>query len=171
MPKTDDKDIWAAYARGVKPLGKRKKPGLPLEPEKETVPHKKTQKKTNPPEKKPPAVPPAPKAGPVTFDRRIEKNLRQGDIEIDARLDLHGMRQEEAHRALGDFIGQQVKAHCRCLLIITGKGRDGAGVLRSNLAGWLAASSHATRILALRPAAIRHGGAGAFYVLLKRPKN
>lgn len=104
------------------------------------------------------------------LDRNIERRLRQGETPIDARIDLHGMRQNEARQALDDFITRQAKAGRRCLLVITGKGRGGEGVLRASLDSWLAASSEAARILALRPAALKHGGAGAFYVLLRRGK-
>jgi DNA-nicking Smr family endonuclease len=104
------------------------------------------------------------------LDHAIERRLRQGSIAIKARLDLHGMRQDEAHGALESFMTRHAKAGHRSLLIITGKGRGGEGVLRSSLEGWLATLPEAGQILALRPAALKHGGTGAFYVLLRRRK-
>ena len=72
-----------------------------------------------------------------TLERKREKSLRQGEIEIDAELDLHGMTQAEAFAALADFMRKKVEAGKRHLLIVTGKGRSGEGVLRGNLKNWL----------------------------------
>jgi DNA-nicking Smr family endonuclease len=161
MPENSDDEVWAAYTKAVKPIRGEKK--IRVSP-----PTKKGPKTSGLPSKKEP-LPHNPKQLPAPlFDRRMERRLRQGEVEIDARLDLHGMRQDEAYSALGEFIARQVKAGHRTLLVITGKGRNGPGVLRSSLAGWLAASPQASQILALRPASIRHGGDGAFYVILKR---
>ena len=102
------------------------------------------------------------------LERKREKSLRQGEVEIDAKLDLHGMTQVEAFAALADFMQKKVKAGKRHLLIITGKGRGGAGVLRGNLENWLGQLPEAKTILALRTAAPKHGGDGAFYVLLRK---
>jgi DNA-nicking Smr family endonuclease len=105
---------------------------------------------------------------PVILERKREKSIRQGDIEIDAKLDLHGMTQAEAFAALGAFMHKAVKAGKRHLLIITGKGRGGTGVLRNNLNHWLDRIEQANAILALRPASLKHGGDGAFYVIMRK---
>lgn len=104
------------------------------------------------------------------LDRDAERDVRQGNIDIDARIDLHGMTQAEAFDALTHFMAAQVKMGRRNLLIITGKGKDMQGVLRTNLPHWLETLPEARHIRALRPAAPQHGGHGAFYVLLKKKK-
>ncbi|MFA4995079.1 MAG: Smr/MutS family protein [Bdellovibrionales bacterium] len=104
----------------------------------------------------------------LPLERNREKLLRQGDIEIDAKLDLHGMTQVEAFEALADFMRKKTKAGKRNLLIITGKGIAGEGVLRRNLNAWLGQLIEASSILALRPAAPKHGGEGAFYIVLRK---
>jgi DNA-nicking Smr family endonuclease len=104
----------------------------------------------------------------LELDRRAERKLRDGDIAIEARLDMHGMTQKESHAALSDFIAKQAKRGSRNLLVITGKGRDGGGVLKSNFANWLENLPDASRVLAVRTAAIKHGGTGAFYVILRK---
>jgi DNA-nicking Smr family endonuclease len=104
---------------------------------------------------------------PPFLGKSREKALRQGEIEIEARIDLHGMTQARAQTALARFIAAQVKTKRRHVLIITGKGRAGSGILRANLAGWLESLPEAACILALRPAALRHGGDGAWYVILR----
>jgi DNA-nicking Smr family endonuclease len=174
MTRNDDEKIWAEYAKGVKRAqSPRKTKSLPRHPRAsgDLSPEASVKKKPAP-------AGLAAKAGrwmaasagmtPVLFDRRMERKLRAGDIIIEARLDMHGMTQKEAYAALTAFIAAQAKASARNLLVITGKGRGGDGVLKSSLAGWLENLPDAARILAVRPAAIKHGGAGAFYVILRR---
>jgi DNA-nicking Smr family endonuclease len=166
MPGNEDDEVWKVYARGVKPLPrvkkvkavsvKQRKAPAPLIPETPVARHDAKIKR------------PARLDEPL--DHNLERKLRQGSVAIEARLDLHGMQQIAAHVALEEFLAQQVKAGRRCLLVITGKGRGGEGVLRGSLAGWLASSVFASHILALRPASVRHGGAGAFYLMLRRKK-
>ena len=162
----DEDDVWAAYVRGVKPIGavkasvKKLKPSLKLH---SSHPNPLRERE---------GIPPVSLRVDFTkpLDRNLEKRLRQGAVSIDARIDLHGMKQDEAHDALERFLEQQIKNGRRCLLVITGKGRGNEGVLRSNLGKWLAASLNARQILALRSAALKHGGTGAFYVMLRRRK-
>jgi DNA-nicking Smr family endonuclease len=117
------------------------------------------------------AVPaaPAPKPNPG-LDKRTAERFRKGEMAIDRRLDLHGMTQERAHAALDRFVRQAWADGLRVLLIITGKGSGGEGVLRRSLPQWLAAGEHAPRVLRLETAQPKHGGGGAFYVLLRRQR-
>jgi len=111
------------------------------------------------------AAPPAPGAG---LDRRSVQRLRRGERPIEARLDLHGMTQEEAHRALAGFIARAWSGDRRTLLVITGKGGARGGVLRGAVPRWLGEAPNAGRVLAVAPAQPKDGGAGALYVLLRR---
>ena len=105
---------------------------------------------------------------------------------IEGRLDLHGLTQTEAHRALDGFIVAEHEAGKRCVLVITGKGgarfdrddggndtgwRPPAGVLRELTPRWLSAPGLRPRVVAWHPAQPRHGGAGALYVLLRRHRS
>ncbi len=108
---------------------------------------------------------------PITLDRQRERDLKRGDITIEARLDLHGLTQERAYEALEIFLKQSRKAGFRFLLVITGKGRGEAGILRQKVPDWLEALPEARLILTVRPAALRHGGDGALYVILKNKKD
>ncbi len=105
------------------------------------------------------------------LDRRTAERLRKGEIAIERRIDLHGMTQDDAHAALDRFIRLCWKDGRRMLLVITGKGSGGAGVLRRGVPRWLAAGEHAARILKVETAQARHGGGGAFYVLLRRQRD
>jgi DNA-nicking Smr family endonuclease len=105
------------------------------------------------------------------FDKRMERRLRRGQASIDSRLDLHGMTQAQAHGALNSFLLRaQMQGH-RLVLVITGKGgRDGevGGALRHNLPRWLGMAPLSGLAMAIRQASPRHGGTGAFYILLRR---
>jgi DNA-nicking Smr family endonuclease len=117
------------------------------------------------------------------FDRRNVKKLKRGKIEIEARIDLHGMRQAEAHEALIRFIHGSSAMGRRWVLVITGKGlpsrsRDDdherpfgelpRGVLKRNVPMWLAEPEVRGLIVSFTEAAVEHGGSGALYVHLRR---
>jgi DNA-nicking Smr family endonuclease len=103
-------------------------------------------------------------------DRRTAEKHRRGRLPVEARLDLHGMTQEEAHRALERFLPRAQESGCRSVLIITGKGsRDGTrGVLKEAVPRWLNQSPLRALILSISWAQPKDGGAGALYVLLRR---
>ncbi len=103
------------------------------------------------------------------IDRRSAQRLKRGRMEIEARLDLHGMTEAEAHGALERFIAGAAAAGRRCLLIVTGKGSGGKiGVLRAAVPRWLGEGPNRGLVLDFVPAQPRDGGAGALYVLLRR---
>jgi len=104
------------------------------------------------------------------------RKVSSGRVEIEARIDLHGMRQSEAHSALTRFLNRAYRDGKRWVLVITGKGApmrtayEERGVLRRNVPRWLAEPDLAPIIIGFTTAAIRHGGEGALYVhIRKRP--
>lgn len=101
------------------------------------------------------------------IDRRNWERFVKGKMPFDGRLDLHGMRQDEAHSAVKDFITHHYALKSRVLIIITGKGR---GILRNNLKRWLEIDGLGHKILKIVPAQQKDGGSGAFYLLLKRKR-
>lgn len=125
----------------------------------------------------------APTAALADFDSRKVRRIAKGRTQIEARLDLHGMRQHDAHARLRHFL---LDCHYRGLkhvLVITGKGRaedDGdapfsaiferpsRGVLRRNVPLWLAEPELRAIVVGFTQAAIRHGGDGALYVEIRR---
>jgi DNA-nicking Smr family endonuclease len=104
------------------------------------------------------------------IDRATLTRLKRGEIAIDRRIDLHGMTQARAHETLDRFVADAAAHGARLLLIITGKGVGGDGVLRRMLPRWIAAGSHAMRVLRIEPAQPKHGGAGAWYVYLRKKR-
>lgn len=107
------------------------------------------------------------------IDRGTADRFRRGELPIDGVADLHGMSREKAHHAVSHFIQAHYSRGSRCLLVITGKGtRNGqaerSGVLREALPAWLAEPALRPLVLAFDSARPRHGGAGAYYILLRR---
>lgn len=106
------------------------------------------------------------------IDKRTAEKLRKGRLPIEARLDLHGMRQAAAHPRLFQFIRSSHTAGLRCVLVITGKGGEGGtrGVLNVNVPRWLSDPTVKPLILSIRPAQPKDGGDGAYYILLRRQR-
>ena len=115
-------------------------------------------------------------------DRRTARRLVRGEMSIEGRIDLHGMTQAEARRALERFLIDAVAVGRRCVLVITGKGAErenddaatqdrNVGVLRRSLPRWLALPGLCDKVVAYHAARPRHGGAGAFYILLRRRRS
>jgi DNA-nicking Smr family endonuclease len=129
---------------------------------------------------KPPAstiVVRAPKPEPpqlAPLGRRERSQLSRGRKEIDARLDLHGMTQTRAHRALSGFLQRAHSDGLTFVLVITGKGKIGAeserGVLRRQVPQWLGLPEFRSLVVGFEEAHIGHGGEGALYVRIRRAK-
>lgn len=189
MPKKDSKrqlpdwHLWAEVARTVDPLRpKRLRPllgmaGGPLPvPDKVPAPPRRIARLPMPSYQSD-GRPGRDLPGQV-IEPRMRRRLGRGQIEIDGTIDLHGMRQAEAHAALTRFIHARVERGDRTLLVITGKGLkkvngDAAtiierGVLRSMLPIWLSEAGLAPLVAGWDAAAQGHGGEGAYYVRLRR---
>jgi DNA-nicking Smr family endonuclease len=110
------------------------------------------------------------RSGVPGLDRRTGEKLRRGRMEIAGRIDLHGMSQEKAHVALLGFVVHHWRVGSRCVLIITGKGPRGEGILRSAVPRWLADAPLKDKVLSFSDAQPADGGSGALYVLLKRQR-
>ena len=104
--------------------------------------------------------------GPLA-DVSNHRPARRGQLDVEARLDLHGHTQDTAFRELAGFLLSQRAIGARCVLIITGKGRRGGGVLRSRFLEWIGSAEIRPLLAGYSRAHVRHGGEGAFYLLLK----
>lgn len=113
---------------------------------------------------------PAPRAKPMpqSLDVNQDKRVRRGRIVIDAKVDLHDMTQTSARPALHRAIMRASNRNKLCLLVVTGKGLRGDGVLRRNFPNWIAEPTVRPLVASYAPAHIKHGGSGAWYVFLKR---
>jgi DNA-nicking Smr family endonuclease len=164
--------LWSGLARSIKPLRRREKsdtlPAAADKPAPKPV-QIRAQPQALPAAKMPPLAP---------LERRLKQRVARGRERIDARIDLHGMTQSEAHAALFDFL-QRVRADGgRIALVVTGKGaargeRDGAverGVLKRQVPNWLSLPQFRSLIVGFDEASIGHGGQGALYVRLRRQR-
>jgi len=167
-PDGADSALWQRAMRDVAPLAPRAAPPKPPpSPARKAVPRQLAE-----------ALPALHDLPPLTLDRfagidrASAERLKRGRQPIEARLDLHGMTQAEAHRALAGFIRTARGGGKRCVLVITGRGapRDhgGAGVLREAVPRWLAEPGLRPHLLAIATAQPQDGGAGALYVMLRR---
>jgi DNA-nicking Smr family endonuclease len=103
--------------------------------------------------------------------RETVAKLSRGEFAVRSHVDLHGMALDDAKDAVDQFLTERQKRGDRCLLVITGKGKNSRGqvaVLRERIPEWLARGPSARRVLAFVTARPCDGGEGAFYVLLRR---
>ena len=165
--------LWESVAKQIKPLRKRPRAA---KIEATSTPAEAPAKPAASP-KPLAAILRAPKPGPpllTPLGRRERSQLSRGRKEIDARLDLHGMTQTRAHRALSDFLQRAHSDGLTFVLIITGKGKIGAesgrGVLRRQVPQWLGLPEFRSLVIGFEEAHIGHGGEGALYVRIRRAK-
>jgi DNA-nicking Smr family endonuclease len=159
---------WEAYKRLVSPVAKKKK--ARPKPKAASTACARDQAQREPPRLPSTHCPPLPSSVVHPLERKREKSLRQGEIDIEAKLDLHGKTQVEAFEALWAFVARKTREGKRHLLIVTGKGNGSTGTLRRNLKDWLAQLPEAPLMLALREAAPKHGGEGAFYLVMRKKR-
>lgn len=176
----DERALWETVAKEIKPL--RKKPrtakALPSSAAQQVIVAKPAPARKSPVAKPPsigkPSVPPsAPALAPL--GRRERSQLSRGRKEIDARLDLHGMTQTRAHRALFTFLQRASSEGLTFVLVITGKGRtvgpdSERGVLRRQVPEWLSLPEFRALVVGFEEAHIGHGGQGALYVRIRRAR-
>jgi len=171
---SEEKRLWSHVARNVKPM-KGKLPPPEPEPEEKpaTAPAPLAVAPRLPP-LPPPAKPAMPPLAPV--ERRTLQALRRGRKDVDSVIDLHGMRQEEAHFALLRFLHRAQSSGYGLVLVITGKGGAAAGfgifeergVLRRMVPHWLRLPDLRPLVIGFEEASPQHGGSGAIYVRLRR---
>jgi DNA-nicking Smr family endonuclease len=169
-PTEMEADLWRRITNDVKPLNRAGAPApeSTAEPAAGKTP---PRRPAAPERREAPSIAPELRHGETAgIDRRTADNLRRGKMSIEARLDLHGMTQTEAHRALAAFVAGQHESGRRCVLVVTGKGREGGGVLRGIVPQWLNGAELRPRVLAFNYAQPRDGGDGALYVLLRRQR-
>jgi DNA-nicking Smr family endonuclease len=159
--KPEEQHIWGMVAATIHPLPGRGTPTASQEAARtETVAR---------------IAPPRPKASKAKLREQldaIEPNRRHRIArereDIGARLDLHGMDQVRARAVLESFLANAFHEGWRAVLVITGKGVQGDGILKRRAPEWLAAPHLAHIVAGISDAARHHGGEGALYVALKR---
>ncbi|CAN5369458.1 Smr/MutS family protein [soil metagenome] len=178
--RPDEARLWAKVAETVElapgmsapePPPEQPAPPPPKPAAKRGQPPVFTRRSPRPPEPAAAPRPPRPKPAPPEADA-IEPNrkrliVRRADA-IEARLDLHGFDQDRAKIALHAFLKAAHANGVRAVLVITGKGSRGGGVLKDRTPEWLADPAVRGLVAGVSTADRRHGGAGALYIALKR---
>lgn len=170
----EDARLWAHVARQVTPLPGRKAPVEEAElPPPAPAPRKAERIISLPPWSPPaqaaPALPPL-----APLERRMRQRLSRGQTPVDGAIDLHGLRQAEAHGALLAFIRRAQASGASLVVVVTGKGAPGSdperGILRRLVPHWLADPALRRCIVGFEPAGRGHGGDGALYVRIRRAR-
>jgi DNA-nicking Smr family endonuclease len=170
---SEERRLWSHVARHVKPMRGK---SLPPEPEPEGKPTPAPQL-ASPAPALPPLLPQKPALPPLApVERKTLTALRRGRKEVDSVIDLHGMRQEEAHFALLRFLHHAQASGYGLVLVITGKGGaavssglfEERGVLRRMVPHWLRLPDLRALVIGFEEASPQHGGSGALYVRLRR---
>lgn len=185
----EDKLLWRQITENLKPLSHRVR-NLNLDDSPETENARPVAGTKLPKQEKP-----APKSvseqiqkttqpkqpAPTAMETRRIRRLARGITSFDARIDLHGMTQKEAHARLLLFLQEARRRGNRNVLVVTGKGRAGdrtlepgreaPGVIRRNIGHWLSEPVFAELVVAWSPARQHHGGDGALYVQVRRARD
>ncbi len=150
-----EKRAWAAASRSVRPLSGRR--GTPA-----GTPRSKSDQATAPsiPIRARPFSPPQ--------NRQNERAVRRGKQSVSASFDLHGHTRDSAFQVLPSFLAREQAKGSQCVIVITGKGKSGEGVLRRAFMNWLDLPEARALVSGYAPAHARHGGGGAWYVFLRR---
>lgn len=174
----EDRILWGKVARSTRPMPGRSEALADLLKD----------------EEQPPAMPQQPQAGAAAtaperpergfnlsgpaehrhhpLERPVRRKLSKGRLALEARIDLHGMIQSEAHGLLLQFLLKAHERGLRHVLVITGKGTSlgSDGALKRAVPLWFALPEFRPLISSFEPAARNHGGDGALYVRLARAK-
>lgn len=173
----EERELWDTVARQVKPLRKHRVAKAQAAPR--TEPSSAAPAPRPAPSPRPIPAAPAPRVAKpaipplAPLGKRERTRLSRGRSEIEARLDLHGMTQMRAHRALSGFLHRAHHDGLTFVLVITGKGRSGgeSGVLRRQVPEWLSLPEFRAFVVGFEEAGVGHGGEGALYVRIRRARS
>lgn len=193
FPSKEELELWAKVTRHDEPMARTR-------PAARQVSEPAAAGTARPAPEKPPRAPAAPMQPegrpavlarnkllppppPQPFDTRAAKRIARGHREIDARLDLHGLRQQDAYGALRHFLVRCQADGLRHVLIITGKGSSDKseerdfwatgerGVLRRLVPQWLCEPGMRLHVVSFTESALKHGGSGALYVTIRKARS
>lgn len=163
-------ELWTMVTASVRPFRSRPAPAEPalvapgvVEPARDAAPPREAHRDR-------PPLAPRPLSPPTDIDRRTRIKIKRGRLDVDAKLDLHGMRQDEAQRALTAFLRRAQADGAKVAIVVTGKGlsREEGGVLKRVVPMWLQAPNLRDVVVGFGEAARHHGGEGALYVRIRR---
>ncbi len=181
-PKAEELALWREATKSAHPLGKGDAAEPGAKPEKAPAAAAAAAPRAPLPKPAPVAIKVHTAKAIAAIEPKLLRALRRGDVPLDARLDLHGYTQERARETIERFLSHARARGHRLVLVVTGKGsvldddehstseRGERGVLRKALPRWLSLPPMSEWILGLSAAGPRHGGEGALYIHLRRPR-
>jgi DNA-nicking Smr family endonuclease len=165
---SDERVLWASFTKAIEPLRASAHFDVGIDAIPQSLPSAPLAKTAQIPLAAPAKRAPPPLA---PLGRRLKQRVARGKEAIDARLDLHGLTQAQAHCALLHFLRNAHTRDARLVLLITGKGRGGEpGVLRRQVPQWLGLPEFRSFVVGFEHAHVTHGGKGALYVRLRRAR-
>jgi DNA-nicking Smr family endonuclease len=174
----EERALWTGFTRSIKPLQQVRPLAKPVDRSMLSAGDAKAQSVPTPrssaDHEKPATAKKPPPLAPL--ERRLKQRVARGRASIDARLDLHGFTQREAHAALLRFLRAAQADGARIALVVTGKGSDKGttarerGVLKRQVPLWLSMPEFRALVVGFDDAHIGHGGEGALYVRLRRAR-
>lgn len=159
---SSERQIWNRVTKNIKPLNENQGEEISVET--------------------PCATPPIEKTGTLIVKKHVvqkprkiqnresERQVKRGKVRIDDTCDLHFYSENVAHVIMKEFVVRKRREGCRCVLVITGKGHGGEGRIRRSFRLWLETKEAYSLISGYSPAHYKHGGEGAFYLFLRRPR-
>jgi len=170
----EDEEIWERVKRTTKPLHTNHAPHEFQSAMVTLEVTRPVQIKPNPrvvrPYRQEPEISASLAPKPNLLDQSTTRKISKGKINIDSKIDLHGMRQTEAYSRLYRFIEMAYATGRRTILVITGKGVKGEGILKTMVPRWLAEPSFRLMVSAYNESHVSHGGSGALYVRIRKKK-
>jgi DNA-nicking Smr family endonuclease len=175
----EERTLWDTVTRAVKPLRRRRVKAEEVETPAPATLKAAPKAAKQSPVKGPAPKPAAPRSAPpplAPIDRKLKQKLGRGTKAIDARIDLHGMTQADAHAALSHFLRRAQRDGASVVLVITGKGAVASdpyaerGVLKRQVPHWLESGEMRSFVVGFESAGIGHGGAGALYVRVRKAR-
>jgi DNA-nicking Smr family endonuclease len=174
MEDSEDKKIWELFTSGITPMSPSNKKSA--SEEEVVLPSKKKEKAVYAPQPVPVTTVKKSQAKPLAMDDlsaldgASARKIRAGNITLHGRLDLHGCTLAQAQELLSGFIHNAHLQGKKYLLVVTGKGKENKGAIRSSIASWLNTPTLREYILAAGFSHIKHGGQGAVYIVLKKKR-
>ena len=179
----EELDLWRQVTQTVAPFTEKKIPIFsteemkpePVEPDQKPAPLPKPRRYEVPGYTPTPQRPASALTPLSPLERRLKQRLSRGRADVDAVMDLHGLRQSQAHSVLRGFRHKAQAGGAKVVLVITGKGRNPGsdetegGVLRRSVPQWLRAPELRAVVVGFEEAGHSHGGAGALYIRIRRP--
>lgn len=168
MVMEDDPTLWGKVAETIRPLNQKSKKPTLKERKTIIIDRPVLSKEGGDHKVKAQFFPFLEKGKLIDTNSTTAEKLKTGNVQIEDRLDLHGVTAARAKTLVENFIISCYQEQKRYLLIVTGRGAHGCGIIYSEIEHWLNQPNLRPYLVAFTPAHAKDGGEGALYVLIKK---